>query len=188
MMQLPVAIAFVLSGAASPPASFGPLDNGVWVDTPKGRFECQFTTGGVQHLKLDGKPIYEGFEPDVVRDGPISEGFLAGDSAGVGCFDVIDNHAGYLVIYRTIGPPWYGHHDLAVIDFNASPPTITELVEGDTPTGKSKEPIVLWKANGFSVRYHGLPLGVERDSEGAPAPASHRLWFDFEAKKSTQIR
>jgi len=188
MIQVPVAIAFVLFGATSHPASSGPLPNGVWADTPKGRFECQIEKGGVQRLKLDGKLIYEGFEPDVVRDGPIGEGFLAGDAAGVGCFDVIDNRAGYLVIYRAIAPPWYGRHDLAVIDFNASPPTITELVEGDTPTGKSEEHIVLWKANGFSLRYYGLPVGVEREGEGAPAPALHRLWFDFEAKKSTPIR
>jgi len=32
-----------------------------------------------------------------------------------------------------------------------------------------------WKANGFSLRYYGLPAGAERESE---KPALHELWFD----------
>jgi hypothetical protein len=182
----PTAIAFVLFAATSPAASHGKLDNGAWADTPKGRFECQMATGGIQTLKLDGKVLYQGVEPDLVKDGPITDGFLSGDTTGVDCFDFIDNRAGYLVIQRAIAPPWYGLYDFAVIDFGASPPTITELVEGDVPPRKSNiKDLVLWKANGFSLRYYGLPIGAERESE---KPALHELWFDFGTKKTTQVR
>ena len=98
----PTAIAFVFFAATSPAASFGQLENGAWADTPKGRFECQIEKGGIEVLKLDGKVIYQGVAPDVVKDGPISDGFLTGDTTGVGCFDIIDNGAGYLVIQRAI--------------------------------------------------------------------------------------
>jgi hypothetical protein len=180
--------AFVFLTATAQAPSFGPLPNGGWADTPKGRFECQIEKGGIEVLKLDGKVIYQGYAPDVVKDGPIAEGFLAGDTSGVNCFNIIDNRAGYLVIQRAIAPPWYSLYDFAVIDFGASPPTIRELVEGDTPPGKSNEGIVRWKADGFSLRYYGLPVGVAHDSESAPKPALHELWFDFAAKKSTQVK
>jgi hypothetical protein len=179
------ALAFVFLTATSPAPSFGPLPNGGWADTPKGRFECQIETGGIEVLKLDGKVIYKGNAPDVVKDGPIAEGFLAGDTSGVKCFNIIDNRAGYLVIQRAIAPPWYQLYDFAVIDFGASPPTITELVEGDTPPGRSKTGVVSWKANGFSLRYYGLPAGAERESG---KPALHELWFDFGTKKTTHVK
>jgi hypothetical protein len=188
--MISTAFAFVLLTATSPAPSFGPLENGAWADTPKGRFECWFETGGYLHLKLDGKLIYRGFGDEVVPAGPrpISEGFLASGTDGTGCFDVIDNHAGYLVIQRGIGPPWYGFHDIALIDFVASPPTITELVEGDPPPGKVHARVVVWKEDGFSLRYHGLPVGVGRDDADAPEPALHELWFDFASKKTTQVK
>ena len=181
----PTTIAFVFFAATPPAASFGQLENGAWADTPKGRFECQIATEGIQTLKLDGTVIYRGVSPDLVKDGPITDGFLAGDTSGVGCFDIIDNAAGYLVIQRAISPPWYRLYDFAVIDFGASPPSITELVEGDRPPGKSQKRIVLWNAKGFSLRYYGLPIGAERESE---EPALHELWFDFGTKKPTQVR
>ena len=120
--------------------------------------------------------------------GPLSassKGGRASGTDGTGCFDVIDNSAGYLIIQRALAKPSYGLFDFAVIDFGASPPTITELVEGDTPPGKSKGPIVLWKANGFSLRYYGLPVGAERESG---KPALHELSFDFGTKKITQVK
>lgn len=178
-------IAFVFLATTPPAASFGPLENGAWADTPKGRFECEIATGGIQTLKLDGKVIYHGVSPDLVKDGPISEGFLSGDTSGVGCFEIIDNAAGYLVIQRAISPPWYGLYDFAVIDFGPSPPTITELVEGDTPPGKSQTRVVVWDAKGFRLRYYGLPIGAERESE---KPALHELRFDFGTKQATQVR
>lgn len=171
--------------AASPAgAGFGSDANGGWADTPQGKFECRTERGSDynQLVLLAGKVLYRGYTPDVAEDGPITAGIAGGNGAGTGCFDAVDYRDGYLLVLRTLQPPWYGVYNYAVIDFNVDPPTILELVDTDESAPKSSP--VIWQPDGFLLHYHGVT--IDEDMDEVKKRASHEVWFDFTKKEVSQ--
>lgn len=99
-----------------------------WISaiTPAGRFECfdGNETGHKQKLYLNGELMSShSTELEIKDEYFLTEGIYTFD----GCFKVVANHSGYLLISRNMANPKWNDIGYALIDFNARPIKIYEL-------------------------------------------------------------
>lgn len=157
-------------------------------DTPQGKFECVIdkSTNNQQVLRLNSKVIFRQAAGKGIQGGDLVEGIAIGD---VRCPDIVANHNGYLVIARSIQPPWYGLVDYAVINFNDKPATFTELVEAQSPQDEKVNAAnrVSWDKRGFTLTYVGYKLGEYGGSVDSPKPRRYKVRLEFADDTVSQV-
>ena len=121
------------------------------------------------------------------RDNSLTSGIR---NENIGCPTIIANREGYVVIVRDTQPPDYGIKGYAVLDFNASPPTITELAEGQRAKDEAIADArrITWTPTGLTLSYFGYPRAQPGGSIDSPRPRAHEVGFDFESRAVNQLK
>jgi hypothetical protein len=175
-------------------AQAGTYENGLdhmWVDTPKGKFECKKdkSTNYRQVLKLNGKTVFKEIEgPDDIQEGEnISSGIL---DMNLGCPFVIENRNGYVVIMRDTQPPDFGLQGYAVINFNKPTPTLKSLGEGQRPKDEkipaSKR--LQWSDTDITLNYFGYTLEHPGGDANSPKPGIHQVRYKFVSEDVERLK
>jgi hypothetical protein len=163
-------------------ANFGHDLQGVWADTPQGKFECTNNEGTNyrQILKLNGRVVFRQSSETgwIDEDDTLAKGIR---HEGVGCPSIIANERGYVVILRDTQPPHYGVQGYAVIDFNEKEPILVTLAEGQRPQDDkiTRRERFEWSAKGLRFRYFGYRPDQASSTVGSPKPRPHELFLDF---------
>jgi hypothetical protein len=171
-------------------ANFGNALSRSWAATPHGKFECREdeSTGNRQVLTLGGRVVYQQPPNESVQGGAtLLQGIR---NENVGCPSIVASQAGYVVIVRDTQPPSYGIQGYAVINFNNTPPTVTELAEGQRP-GDEKirdKDRIAWGKSGLVLRYYGYPRAQPGGSVHSPKPKAYSVRLDFSSEEVSQIK
>jgi hypothetical protein len=180
----------VVLGHTAFATNFGNALSGSWADTPQGKFACRAdeSTSNRQVLTLGESVVYQQPPNEDVQGGPTLVHGIRNEN--VGCPSIIASHAGYVVIVRDTQPPSYGIQGYAVINFNATPPTVTELAEGQRP-GDEKirdHDRIAWDKTSLVLRYHGYPRAQPGGSVRSPKPQAHSVRLDFASEAVSQLK
>ena len=159
-------------------------------NTPKGKFECLEDKSNKEQyvLRMAGKTIFRGsFMWGTRLGGTLNEGIR---NENTGCPWIVASSGGYVIFLRDVQPPHYGIQGYAVIDFNNSDFTVTELAESQRPRDE-KIPTaerIKWGSNGFTLTYFGYPIDRPGGSADSPKPRRHAVRYDFKSNEVSQKR
>jgi hypothetical protein len=171
-------------------ANFGNALSRSWAATPHGKFECREaeSTGTRQVLTLGGSVVYQQPPNESVQGGATLWQGMRNEN--VGCPSIVASQAGYVVLVRDTQPPSYGIQGYAVINFHTTPPTVTELAEGQRP-GDEKirdKARIAWGKSGLVLRYYGYPRAQPGGAVHSPKPKASSVRLDFSSAEVSQIK
>lgn len=164
--------------------------NQAWAYTPNGKFECSSGQSARDPviLKFARTVFFKGsLMAATSSDGTLSSGIY---NANIGCPTVVASNMGYVVMTRQIQPPSFGINGYLVVDTNANPPELVELVESQSPQDDkvSEASRVQWTEIGLTLSYFGYPVGTQGGDVNSPKPKMRKAFYSFKSGEVSQAR